>query len=187
MCVDGLSYWYVFHCTYTKYTVQQLYNETDFILTKIEVLSMKQCMPSMWPTFICNLATPQRPTLSMTGNMAPFCAGSEKMVVTVAAWSRERTLHSVLSSGKLQQRLWNWWDKCTGIIVYLVHRYSGGMHDSKVVWKWLKMKPGLGVHFVFVTRDSLRKWENEYKKNVVWLWEWWLMGLVLTGRWFVKS
>ena len=29
------------------YTVRQLYNETDFILTKIEVLSMKQCMPSM--------------------------------------------------------------------------------------------------------------------------------------------
>ena len=30
-----------------QYTVRQLYNETDFILTKIEVLSMKQCMPSM--------------------------------------------------------------------------------------------------------------------------------------------
>ena len=29
------------------YTVRQLYNETDFILTKIEVLSMTQCMPSM--------------------------------------------------------------------------------------------------------------------------------------------
>ena len=29
------------------YTVRQLYNETDFILTKIEVLSMKQSMPSM--------------------------------------------------------------------------------------------------------------------------------------------
>ena len=29
------------------YTVRQLYNETDFILTKTEVLSMKQCMPSM--------------------------------------------------------------------------------------------------------------------------------------------
>ena len=48
-------------------------------------------------------------------------------------------------------------DKCTGIIVYLVHRYSDGMHDSKVVWKRLKMKPGLGVHFLFVTRDSFRK------------------------------
>ena len=24
-----------------------------------------------------------------------------------------------------------------------MHRYSGGMHDSKVVWKRLKMKPGL--------------------------------------------
>jgi len=44
-----------------------------------------------------------------------------------------------------------------GIIVYLVHRYSGGMHDSEVVWKRLKMKPGLGVHFLFVTRDSLHK------------------------------
>jgi len=44
-----------------------------------------------------------------------------------------------------------------GIIVYLVHRYAGGMHDSKVVWKRLKRKPGLGVHFLFVTRDSLRK------------------------------
>ena len=31
----------------TIYTVRQLYNETDFILTKIEVLSMKQYMPSM--------------------------------------------------------------------------------------------------------------------------------------------
>ena len=31
------------------------------------------------------------------------------------------------------------------------------------------MKPVLGVHFLFVTRDSLQKWENEYKKNVVWL------------------
>jgi len=30
-----------------KYTVRQLYNETDFILTKMKVLSMKQCMPSM--------------------------------------------------------------------------------------------------------------------------------------------
>jgi len=29
------------------YTVRQLYNETDFILTKIAVLSMKQCMPFM--------------------------------------------------------------------------------------------------------------------------------------------
>jgi len=43
----------------------------------------------------------------------------------------------------------------------------GGMHDSKVVWKRLEMKPGLGVHFLFITRDSLRKCENEYKKNVV--------------------
>jgi len=32
------------HCTYT---FRQLYKETDFILTKKEVLSMKQCMPSM--------------------------------------------------------------------------------------------------------------------------------------------
>jgi len=29
------------------YTVRHSYNETDFILTKIELLSMKQCMPSM--------------------------------------------------------------------------------------------------------------------------------------------
>jgi len=29
------------------YAVRQLYNEADFIFTKIEVLSMKQCMPSM--------------------------------------------------------------------------------------------------------------------------------------------
>ena len=91
--------------------------------------------------------------------------------------------------GKYGARLrpWNWWDKCTGIIVYLVHRYSGGMHDSKVVWKRLKMKPGLVVYFLFLTRDSLRKWENEYKKKVVWLWEWWLTSLVLRGRRFVKS
>ena len=34
-------------CRGTTYTVRQLYNETDLILTKIEVLSMKQCMPSM--------------------------------------------------------------------------------------------------------------------------------------------
>ena len=67
---------------------------------------------------------------------------------------------------KLQLRLWKWWDKCMGIIAYLVRRYSGGMHDSKVVWKRLEMKPGLGVHFLFVTRHSLRKWEDEYKKNV---------------------
>ena len=107
-------------------------------------------------------------------------------VVTVAAWSREQTLNSVLNSGKLQLRQWNWWDNCTGIIDYLMHRYSGGMHNSKVVWKRLKVKTGLGVHFLFITRDSLRKWENEYK-NIVWLWEWWLMSLVLTGRWFVKS
>ena len=87
------------------YTVRKLHKETDFILTKIEMLqggsnmtgtdfcvnkphmsrsylnhlvSMKQCMPSMWPTFICNLATPQRPTLNMTGNKAPCCAGSER-------------------------------------------------------------------------------------------------------------
>ena len=33
-----------------------------------------------------------------------------------------------------------------------VHRYLGSMHDSKVVWKRLKMKPGLGVHFLFVMR-----------------------------------
>ena len=33
------------------------------------------------------------------------------------------------------------------IIVYLMHRYSVGMHDSKVVWKRLKMKPGLGRPF----------------------------------------
>ena len=32
---------------------------------------MMQCMPSMCPNFICNLTTPQRPTLSMTGNTAP--------------------------------------------------------------------------------------------------------------------
>ena len=63
--------------------VWQLYNATDFILTKIEVPSMKQCMPSMCLTFICNLPTPQRPTLSMTGNTAPCCAGSER------TWSQE--------------------------------------------------------------------------------------------------
>ena len=60
------------------YTFRQLYNETDFSLTKIEVLSMKQCMPSMWPTFICNLAIPQPPTLSMTGNTALCCTCSER-------------------------------------------------------------------------------------------------------------
>jgi len=60
------------------YTVRQLYNETYFILTKIVVLSMKKCMPAMRPTFICNLATPQRPTLSMTRNMAPFSVGSDR-------------------------------------------------------------------------------------------------------------
>jgi hypothetical protein len=38
--------------TFFMYTVRQLYNETDFILTKIEVQSMKQCMPSKCPTFI---------------------------------------------------------------------------------------------------------------------------------------
>jgi len=102
--------------------------------------------------------------------------------VAVAVRSRERSLNSVLNSGKLQPRRWNWCDKCTGIIVYLVHRYSDGMHDSKVVWERLKMKPVLGVHFLFVTRDSLWEWENEYKKNVVWLWEWWLMSLVLKTR-----
>ena len=62
----------------TKYTVRQLYNATDLILTKIEVPSMMQCMPSMCPNFICNLTTRQRPTLSMTGNMASCCAGSER-------------------------------------------------------------------------------------------------------------
>ena len=60
------------------YTVRQLYNATDFILIKIEVPSMMQCMPSMCPNFICNLTTPQHPTLSMTGNTAPCCAGSER-------------------------------------------------------------------------------------------------------------
>ena len=60
------------------YTVRQLYNATDFILTKIEVPSMMQCMQSMCPNFICNLATPQRPTMSMTRNTAPCCAGSER-------------------------------------------------------------------------------------------------------------
>jgi hypothetical protein len=62
----------------STYTVWQLYNATDFILTKIEVPSMMQCMPSMCTNFICNLATPQRPTLSTTGNTAPCCAGSER-------------------------------------------------------------------------------------------------------------
>ena len=61
-----------------KYTVRQIYNATDFILTKIDVPSMMQCMPSMCPNFICNLATPQCPMLSMTGNTAPCCAGSER-------------------------------------------------------------------------------------------------------------
>ena len=41
-----------FHTVYSCndiyiYTVRQLYNETDFILNKIEVPSMKQCVPSM--------------------------------------------------------------------------------------------------------------------------------------------
>jgi len=40
-------FWCHFVAANCKYTVRQLYNETDFILTKIEVLSMKQCMPSM--------------------------------------------------------------------------------------------------------------------------------------------
>ena len=44
---------------FLSYTVRQLYNATDFILTKIEVPTMMQCMPSMCPNFICNLATPQ--------------------------------------------------------------------------------------------------------------------------------
>jgi len=35
-----------------KYTVRQLYNETDLILTKIEVLSMKQCMPCDQPSSV---------------------------------------------------------------------------------------------------------------------------------------
>jgi hypothetical protein len=26
-----------------------------------------------------------------------------------------------------------------GIVVYLLHRYSGGGHDSKMVWKRLKV------------------------------------------------
>jgi len=59
-------------------------------------------------------------------------------MVTVAAWSRERTLNSVLNSGKLVMKQVygdNCLDKCMGIIVYLMHRYSGGMHDLKVVWK----------------------------------------------------
>jgi hypothetical protein len=65
-------------CIILIYTVGQLYNETDFILTKIEMPSMKQCMPSKCPNFICNPATPQRPTLSMTGNTAPCCVGRER-------------------------------------------------------------------------------------------------------------
>jgi len=77
-------------CTASSYT--QLYNATDFILTKTEVSSMIQCMPSMCTNFICNLATPQRPTLNMTGNTAPCCAGSED-VVTIAAWPRKRILY----------------------------------------------------------------------------------------------
>jgi hypothetical protein len=40
------------------YTVRHLCNVTDIVLTKIEVLSTMQCMPSMCPNFICNLATP---------------------------------------------------------------------------------------------------------------------------------
>ena len=66
------------YVTLCMYTVWQLYNGTDFILTKIEVPSMMKCMPSMCPDFICNLATPQHPTLSMTVNTAPCCAGSER-------------------------------------------------------------------------------------------------------------
>jgi hypothetical protein len=42
-------------------TVWQLYNATDFILTKVEVPTMMQCMPSMRPYFICNLATTATP------------------------------------------------------------------------------------------------------------------------------
>ena len=64
------------------YTVRQLYNATNFILTKIEVPTKMQCMPSMCPNFFCNLATLQRPMLSMTGNTAPCFAGSER------AWSQ---------------------------------------------------------------------------------------------------
>ena len=44
-----------------------------------------------------------------------------------------------------------------GIIVYLEDRYSGGMHDSKVVWKRLKMKPDLGVHFLFRNEGLIAK------------------------------
>jgi len=74
---------FVYVLFYT-YTVWQLYNATDFILTKIEVPSMMQCMPLMYPNFICNLAKPQHLTLSMTGNTAPCCAGSER------TWSQWR-------------------------------------------------------------------------------------------------
>ena len=118
------------------------------------------------------------PTLSMTGNVVQVVRGRGHS----SGMEQRANIKFWFKPGKLQQRLWNWWDKCTGIIVYLVHRYSGGMHDSKVVWKRFKMKPCLGVHFLFVTRESLQKWENEYKKNAVWLWEWWLMSLVLTEK-----
>jgi hypothetical protein len=61
----------------STYRDWQLYNVTDFILTKIEVPSMMQCMPSKCPHFICWLVTPQCLMLRMTGNTEPCCSGSE--------------------------------------------------------------------------------------------------------------
>jgi len=55
--IGMIEYFWAYLHNFVDYTVRQLYNETDFILTKLEVLSMKQCMPSMRLTFICNLAT----------------------------------------------------------------------------------------------------------------------------------
>jgi len=46
-CNERLVFFYLYDRASLIYTVRQSYNETDFISTKIEVLSMKQGMPSM--------------------------------------------------------------------------------------------------------------------------------------------
>ena len=69
VCLDVMNASLLKAFTISLYTVRQLYNVTVFILTKIEAPTMMQCMPSMCPNFICNLATPQCPTLSMTGEI----------------------------------------------------------------------------------------------------------------------
>ena len=78
-------------------------------------------------------------------------------MVTVAAWSRERTLNSVLNSGKtaaetVEMMRQVYGDNClsrTQIFRWYT-RFKSGVET-------IKMKPRLGVHFLFVTRDSLRK------------------------------